>query len=320
MPWSYRITENRSSSNDSVSLTFHFFLLIRKALFGSAELVRGWQARLVSEEQFEATPLYVAPILATLLISVSCAFLIKQTGLELPMVTVLPETGYGPLFNAFLFVLAAGFGATLIYFLLKRGVRLFLRVMMGAAFSALSFSLVVFYSELFFVAVGLEVPVTVILLAALCAAAIVVLEVFLRRGRFYGIIVLALGGAAGTLLGASIPVLSTALILLALAVYDVVAVFRGPVGKIAATGLEHLPGASFSFRNVYVGLGDLTFYSMLVSRMLLSFGWVACAAAFLGVLLGAFLSFKMVERKGMFPGLPFSVVLGLLAGFMTVWL
>jgi presenilin-like A22 family membrane protease len=274
----------------------------------------------MSEEQFEATPLYVVPILATLLISVSCAFLIMQTGLELPMVTVLPETGYGPLLNALPFVLAAGFGATLIYFLLKRGVHLFLRLLMGTAFSALSFSLVVFYSELFFVAVDIEVPVAMILLVALFAAAIVVLEVFLRKGRFYGIIVLALGGAAGTLLGASIPVLSTVVILLALAVYDVVAVFRGPIGKIAATGLEHLPGASFSFRNVNVGLGDLTFYSMLVSRMFLSFGWVTCAAAILGVLLGAFFSFKMVERKGMFPGLPFSVMLGLLAGLTTILL
>jgi presenilin-like A22 family membrane protease len=274
----------------------------------------------MSEEQFEATPLYVLPILATLLISVLCAFLIMRTGLEMPMVTVLPETGYGPLFNALLFVFAAGFGATLIYFLLKRGVRLFLRLLMGTAFSVLSFSLVVFYSALFFVAAGIEVPVAVILVVALFAAAIVVLEVFLRKGRFYEVTVLALGGAAGTLLGASIPLFSAVLILLALAVYDVVAVFRGPIGKIAATGLEHLPGASFSFKNVHVGLGDLTFYSMLVSRIFLSFGWAACVAAILGVLLGAFLSFKMLERKGMFPGLPFSVVLGLLASLMTVLL
>jgi presenilin-like A22 family membrane protease len=267
----------------------------------------------MSGEQFKATPLYIIPILATLLISVSCAFLIRQTEVELTGAILLPETGYGPLFNALFFVLAAGFAATIIYFLLKRGVRLFLRLLMGVAFSVLSFSLVLFYSELLFAVVSLEVPLAFILFLAFFVTAFVIFGVFRQKGWFYTVIVLALGGAAGTLLGASIPVFSAVLILLALAVYDVVAVFRGPIGKIAATGLEHLPGASLSFKNIHVGLGDLTFYSMLVSRMFLSFGWEACVAAIAGVLVGSFLSFKMVEKKGMFPGLPFSVGLGLLA-------
>jgi len=103
-----------------------------------------------------------------------------------------------------------------------------------------------------------------------------------------------------------------------LAVYDVIAVYRGPVGKIASTGLEHLPGISFAFKNIRVGLGDLIFYSMLVSRMFLSYGWEVCIAATFGVLLGAFLSFKMVEKKTMFPGLPFSIMLGLAASFIVL--
>lgn len=272
----------------------------------------------MSEEEFRATPIYLVPILASLLVSILCAFLILQSGLDLPSVTALPEAGYGPLFNATIFVLAAGLGATLIYFLLKRGVHRFLRILMGATFSFLSFSLTLFYSEIILWIVGIEVPYAAILLLAVAAAVFVVWEVFLRKGRFYEVIVLAFGGAVGTLLGASIPDLSAFLILSFLAVYDVIAVFRGPVGKIAAKGLEHLPGASFSFRDVHVGLGDLTFYSMLVSRVFLSFGWEACVAATCGVLLGSFLSFKMVEKKGIFPGLPLSVFFGLLAG-LIVW-
>jgi len=235
----------------------------------------------MAEEEFKATPIYIAPIFASLLVSVLCAFLFLESKVELTPTTVFPETGYGPLFNAMIFVLAAGFGATMIYFLLKRGVHRFLRIL---------------------------------------TTAFVVLEVFLRKGKFHAIIVLIFGGATGALLGASIPLFSAVLILLLLGIYDVVAVFRGPVGKIAAKGLEHLPGASFSFRNIYVGLGDLTFYSMLVSRVFLSFGWEACVAAMFGVLLGSFLSFKMVEKKGMFPGLPFSVLFGLFASFIVlIW-
>jgi presenilin-like A22 family membrane protease len=177
---------------------------------------------------------------------------------------------------------------------------------------------VILYSELAIAILGVEVPPMLIVFLSLGIAAFVVVEVFLRRGRVSGIIVLTMGGATGALLGAYIPLFSAILMLLLLAVYDVIAVYRGPIGKIAAAGLEHLPGASFSFKNVNVGLGDLTFYSMLVSRMLLSFGWEACLASMFGVVFGSFLSFKMVEKKGIFPGLPFSVLLGLAASLITV--
>jgi presenilin-like A22 family membrane protease len=270
------------------------------------------------EGEFKATPLYVIPVSATLAVSLSCAFLIMQAGWEVPQMTLLPETGLGPLVNALLFVLAAGFAATMIYLLLKRGVHLFLRFLMGTAFAMLSFFLAIFYSDLLLAAMRLDVPFMLILIFALLIVAVVVVEVFMRRGRSQGVIVLVLGGAAGTLLGSSIPVTSAVLVLLLLAIYDVVAVFKGPIGKIAASGLEHLPGTSLSFKDINVGLGDLVFYSMLVSRMLLSFGWDTCIAATLGVLTGSFLSFKMVEKRGMFPGLPFSVAFGLLASLLTI--
>jgi hypothetical protein len=60
-----------------------------------------------------------------------------------------------------------------------------------------------------------------------------------------------------------------------------------------------------------MGLGDLTFYSMLSGHMLLYFGVVSCLASIAGILVGCLLAFKMLERKGMFPGLPFPIFLGL---------
>jgi len=55
-----------------------------------------------------------------------------------------------------------------------------------------------------------------------------------------------------------------------------------------------------------------------VSTVFLNFGWETCVAATFGVLLGSFLSFKMVEKKEMFPGLPFSVLFGLLASLIAL--
>jgi type III secretory pathway component EscS len=76
--------------------------------------------------------------------------------------------------------------------------------------------------------------------------------------------------------------------------------------------MEKLRGLSFSFKDLQMGLGDLTFYSMLISLVLVKAAPVFVVASLVGVLSGVFLAFKMLEKKGIFPGLPFPVMLGLL--------
>ena len=83
--------------------------------------------------------------------------------------------------------------------------------------------------------------------------------------------VVAIGGALGIFFGFSIPLYSAVIILAFLAIYDVIAVYKGPVGKIAASGLDQLQGLSFSFKDIQMGLGDLVFYSMLMGVMFFSF-------------------------------------------------
>ncbi|MCK4223386.1 hypothetical protein KAX01_03725, partial [Candidatus Bathyarchaeota archaeon] len=271
---------------------------------------------MANKDSFQASLIHVFPILVSLLFGILCAVLVQESSVELEAVLDLPEAGIGFLFIGAVFVFIAGVSATLIYLLMKYSLQFLVRLLIGVSFSVLTFSLVFLYSELLLEVVGVEFPFMILFLAS-SATVYVILEVILRKGRLYEIVILAFGGATGVLLGASIPLLSGVTILLLLAVYDVFAVFRGPVGKIALKSLDKVPGISFSFRGVHVGLGDLTFYSMLVSRIFLSYGWLALVAATFGVLLGSFLSFKMVEKKGMFPGLPFSVLLGLLGAFLV---
>jgi hypothetical protein len=66
-----------------------------------------------------------------------------------------------------------------------------------------------------------------------------------------------------------------------------------------------------------MGLGDLVFYSMLSGSMLFNFGLVSCIVSLVGILVGSFLTFLMLEKKGIFPGLPFPVLLGLVGGLLV---
>jgi len=144
------------------------------------------------------------------------------------------------------------------------------------------------------------------------------LAIFRTHRKVSDVIILCLGGALGAFLGASIATLSTVLILVALAVYDAFAVYYGLLGKIARNGLDQFRGLSFSFKDIQMGLGDLTFYSMLSGHMLLNFGLVPCLASIVGISLGCLLAFQMLKKRGVFPGLPFSIFLGLILGFLTV--
>lgn len=268
----------------------------------------------MSETKFKASPFYLAPVSVSLIIGVFCAalFLYSQTSLE--SITAFPEAGFGPFLNAVIFVTLVAVGGTLIYLLLKRGIQRLIRSLIGVSITAVTFTLSVLYFDMLFGIVGFIGGELWAWILAVLLTVVVDVEVFYRDGMFHEAVIVVLGGAFGTFLAASIPCWSAVSILLLLAAYDVVAVYKGPIGKMTVEGLERLPGISFAFREIRMGLGDLTFYSMLVARMLLSFGWLVCFAAAVGVLFGSYSGFKMLERRKMFPGLPLSVVFGLAAG------
>jgi hypothetical protein len=269
-----------------------------------------------AEKPFHANPILIAPVAASLVIGILFAYLIITSQAQFPSVTPLPEVGLGPIVNALIFVVLTGFGASVIYLFLKRKMKNLIRFLIGFAITVVTFFLAYVYLWMLFSFTNVAYMELLAFVAAILVTVIVDVELFAFHNIGGELVVLALGGALGTFLGDAIPTISAVLILLFLAAYDVVAVFRGPVGKIASEGLDYLHGLSFSFRDIQMGLGDLTFYSMLAAHSLIFFGPLASFGSIIGVLIGSFLSFKMLEKKGMFPGLPFSIILGLVGMFV----
>jgi len=89
------------------------------------------------------------------------------------------------------------------------------------------------------------------------------------------------------------------------------------VGEIAHLGLDQLQGLSYSFKEIQMGLGDLLFYSMLSEIMLFNFGLISWLFSLVGILGGSFFTLVMLEKKGIFPGLPFPILLGLVSGILA---
>ncbi|NHJ85093.1 MAG: hypothetical protein FK734_06500 [Asgard group archaeon] len=69
---------------------------------------------------------------------------------------------------------------------------------------------------------------------------------------------------------------------------------------------------------IELGLGDLAFFGMIVSFSLLYLGFYAAIASFVGVIIGAICTIKLLDKVKMMPGLPLSIGLGLVLAFI-VW-
>jgi presenilin-like A22 family membrane protease len=266
--------------------------------------------------KFKAQIVYLLPVLASLLVGLGCAHLLLTQ--PAPSIPVTPFTGdntQSSFGNALYFVVVVAVGAAALYLLLKWKSRKLITFLIVFALTAASLLLSVFYFSVLFA----FVPNAEILLISLAIVVTVLVDVAIFRlgSKIRNAVVVCLGGALGVFFGASIPLLSALLILCFLAVYDVFAVYKGPVGKIAHAGLDQLKGLSFSFKDIQMGLGDLVFYSMLSASMLFNFGWVSYIISLAGILAGSFLTFIMLEKKGMFPGLPFPIILGLTSGLLA---
>jgi len=276
---------------------------------------------LTEKDEFKARPIYLVPILASLLAGLAFSYVLLLNPIESLPVTPFPETPSGVFSNALYFVVLIAIAATVFYLLIRWRSRRLISFLVGFAMTGASLLLSAFYLS----ALLSAFPNWLIYVAVLSIIITVVFDLLVFKGNetSRNVIVVLLGGALGVFLGWSIPLVSAVLILAFLAVYDIVAVYKGPVGKIASSGLDQLKGLSFSFKDIQMGLGDLVFYSMLCAVMLLNsdFGGIApYVGSLIGVVGGSFVTFRILEKKGIFPGLPIPIFLGLAGGFLGAFL
>jgi presenilin-like A22 family membrane protease len=271
------------------------------------------------EDKFKFQVVYLLPVFASLLFGLACAYvLIPQSSTAVPVAPLNNNTPTGPFGNALYFVVLVAVAATVFYFLLKRKSIKIIKALIVVAMTTASLLLSVVYLSTLFD----YFPNWSILVIPLSIAITVLFDLAIfRLGSIpRNVAVICVGGALGVFFGKFIPLYSAVLILAFLAVYDVIAVYRGPVGKIAQSeGLEQLQGLSFSFKDIQMGLGDLVFYSMLTGVVFFSFlpNILPTIVSILGIMAGSIITLFILEKRGIFPGLPFPIMLGLAGGLIT---
>ncbi len=275
------------------------------------------------QDKFKFQIVYLVPILASMLFGLGCAYLLVPHQSEVIPVTPIPETTPGaPIGNGLYFVVLIAISATLFYFLIKRRSNKIIKGLIVFALTTASLLLSVVYLSAILAFFPIIDNLWWLIALSIVLTVLFDLSIFRLGSIARNVAVVALGGALGIFFGFSIPLYSAVIILVFLAVYDVIAVYKGPVGKIAASGLDQLQGLSFSFKDIQMGLGDLVFYSMLMGVVFFSFlsSFLPTLMAIVGILAGSIITFFALEKKGIFPGLPFPILLGLAFGLITGFL
>jgi hypothetical protein len=268
---------------------------------------------------FKAKPGQLVPEASAIALAGVLTYVLRASSATIEPITIFPETASGVTLNAGIFVVLMAGAGTVMYLFIKFGFKRIVRYLINFALLVLTLFLFNWYGSLYLAYLP---PILTSdfnwMLVSVAATALLALTIFRAKGMLHLIGIVALGGLTGTFLGVSIPSLTAIALLLALAGYDLFAVYRGPIGKIAqSTDLEDFTGAVFSYGDLTVGMGDMVFYSMLASMSMMNFGLLPYAGAAVGVVLGAFLGFKMLEGRDMFPGLPFAIILGLSLMFVV---
>lgn len=134
-----------------------------------------------------------------------------------------------------------------------------------------------------------------------------------RSSKLLGVLLGFISGEVGSFFASTLPLLTALLLPAAFAVYDIYAVFRGPLKQlISAAPGSALEGVSVKVGDFTIGLGDNVFYAMLPSLALFYSKLVYALVTMVAVDAGVLITLSLLSKRRILPGLPIPVFLGLL--------
>jgi presenilin-like A22 family membrane protease len=276
------------------------------------------------------------PILVTLAIAIPLAVIGILSGIAIEGVPFSEEEGglFFALLNALFYTIFAIIGITIVYYAIKYGKEKILRVFFIFCFGFMGVFLIFFFFYLAFIVLEVIDLIFYIIVIALSVTLGLYLAYSLLAEKSSesskNTALLFYGSLIGAFLGLVLPTWTAFLLVGILSIYDIIAVFKGPIKKIIemteSNEDSNLPiDMTYSTHNWEIGLGDLAFYSMLSTHTLLlgfqldfliEFGLIGaiipCLCTTAGIMLGAFLTFRLLKKRPLLRGFPISIGLGIL--------
>ena len=266
---------------------------------------------------------------ANLLVAAAIMVAIQLAGLTITQLNrptyniIVNSTGYsfspggtsaaGSTFNAVLLV-AFAFVLTLgLVWLLRRRMVMSFKVVVFAsvAFSAFILTLVTAdVVAITYFPASFELPFTYGM--AGLVVVLIAYTIFLKNRVWLSTIILAFVGAeVGSFFAETLPLWTAIALPIAFSVYDIYAVFKGPLKALIGTAPNvALVGMSIKAGEFTLGLGDIVFYTLLPSLALFVFGLNQALYTIAAINVGMVITLYLLSRRRLLPGLPIPMMLG----------
>ena len=149
--------------------------------------------------------------------------------------------------------------------------------------------------------------------------------IFVKDRHWLSTIVLAfIGAEVGSFFAETLPLWTALALPIAFALYDIYAVFRGPLKALIGTAPNiALVGMSIKAGEFTLGLGDVVFYSLLPSLAYFTFynklGIAPALLTIVAINVGMVITLYLLSKRRLLPGLPIPMLLGVLviAGYLA---
>jgi hypothetical protein len=206
------------------------------------------------------------------------------------------------------FVLTLG----MVWLLRNRRVTSF-KVIIFASVSIASFTITLVTADVFafdYLPPAAEIPFAFGI--SFLVVAIIGYTIFFRNVVWLATGILAFVGAeVGSFFAEALPPVTALVLPVAFALYDIYAVFRGPLKQLVGTAPNvALVGMSIKAGVFTLGLGDIVFYTMLPSLALLQAGYLAALYVTIAIDAGVMVTLYLLSKRRLLPGLPIPMLFG----------
>ncbi len=162
--------------------------------------------------------------------------------------------------------------------------------------------------------IGLEIGTEIVITSLFIA---ILLTWLIRKGR--GILPLIsasiTSAAGGVLIGSMLPPVTALILLISISLFDLLMVKKGYLSIFGKEELKDkimlIKGMIVNYDQLTLGLGDLVFYSILISNMYFQYGFLLALLSNIGITIGFALTLILLKRSGIAPGLTIPLFLGL---------
>jgi len=267
------------------------------------------------------------PTVSTAAISIIFALIHKLSSLEIEAVPFSEsEMGAtGAFLNMILYISIAVIGGFFLYILFRKAKISILKLIFTVFyFLTSSFAILLLEDEILIILGVQKINIAVYISPVLFSAFLITyISMFSKLEKAKRIAIIFFSSLMGFLLGISLPILTLTFTLIALSLYDIYSVKKGPIRSIMKTIEEkqdQFDTLTLTYTSQYaeIGLGDLIFYTALNVRVIINYSIISIVMTLLGMLIGLLATCKILEKEHLVPGLPLPSLLAIVFLFISL--